>query len=105
MSMQQIETLLNLALEKIRDIKKDDNINEIETFNLEEIEKKVILKALKLNSNKEIVAKQLGISISCLYRKMAKFNIDTKKLFPKPNYYKELIKKIELTEKMDNDNK
>lgn len=94
MSIQQIETLLNLALEKLNEIKKDDtNINEIETFNLEELEKKAIIKALKLNSNKEIVAKKLGISISCLYRKIAKFNIETK--ISKPNYYKEMIAKIE----------
>ncbi|GAA0181615.1 sigma 54-interacting transcriptional regulator [Clostridium sediminicola] len=59
---------------------KNNSINlEIEDLNIENMEKKVIMKALDLygddGDSKKIVAEKLGIGIATLYRKMKKYNL------------------------------
>lgn len=51
-------------------------VNEGETWNLEEIEKRTIIKALEhFNNNKSEVCRKLGISSSSLYRKIERYGL------------------------------
>ena len=48
----------------------------LENFNLEEVEKKIILKVLKQNQgNITLAAKELGLTRTSLYRRMEKYEL------------------------------
>jgi len=57
--------------------RQQNNITGFETFNLEEIEKQTIIKALsKTNNNKAEAARLLNVEWNALHRRLKKFNLD-----------------------------
>ena len=57
---------------------KPDKIENMSTFNLDELEKNTIIKALaKTNNNKSEAAKLLNIEWNALYRRLQKYGIES----------------------------